>query len=921
MRLALLLVLALIPLLQRLSAQSANPGFTVRGRVVDSPGHRGAAGVEIFLPDQKRMVLSGADGEFSIDGMLPGIFTLCIRADAEPSDTLRLYADPAHPVLPDIQVQRPAYPEPAAEAIPEIVVQAEDAGGGIGAGDYAPAAAGRNPFTSAAAFGLFPFRFRERAYSRSSQDVLINALPVHDPASLNLPWNSWSGITEAFRNRDRQYGLGMSDAAFGGLAGTLAFDLTAASRRPRTRLRYALANRSYRNSLSYSRSSGLLPSGWAWAVEASYRLARVGVVPGTFYEGASLYAGISRAFGPGSLHLSVCGAWSQAGHSAAVTEETVRLTDNAWYNPNWGLQEGRVRNARVSSGFQPFAILTHQYRPGKRFRLETSLLTQAGRSGISGLDYYNAANPRPDYYRYLPSYLQMSGRDPELAAFYSRPQIDWDELYQQNLQQWDSIQNAGGQAGNTVRGRRSVYVLYRDMQALRKIAAGSNLQWRPGRAVRVNAGLSAISQSEERYRELADLLGGEFYVNTDPFQNAGAGRLAQYDIGVPDRLIRKGDRYGFDYIARSRESSAWTGLQATLGRFDLHLGGRWQYRGYQREGRFRSGVFPESSFGPGSWLDQAGLMYKGGLSYRLSGRSLLSLQVLSGNRLPGFDQLFIAPRVRNTVNELARPEALQGLECGLAHRSPGLHLHLAGFATRSSGGVELRRYYSDDPAFASFVNCLTAGVSKQYTGIEAGAELRLGLPLTLRLAVSATDAFYAANPEAMYIYGDSDTAQVPLRREVFLENLALASGPQTAGTLGIEYRSAGYWYAGLTVNYAARNYVDVNPERRSEAAIQGLERGSAAMQAILDQERLPAAYTIDASAGRNWLLSQFLKRLPRGTYLYLNASLSNLLDRSYRSGGYEQLRFDFAGRNPQKFASKYYYAPGRNFLLSMSLRW
>jgi hypothetical protein len=39
-----------------------------------------------------------------------------------------------------------------------------------------------------------------------------------------------------------------------------------------------------------------------------------------------------------------------------------------------------------------------------------------------------------------------------------------------------------------------------------------------------------------------------------------------------------------------------------------------------------------------------------------------------------------------------------------------------------------------------------------------------------------------------------------------------------------------------------------------------------------------------------------------------------------RTGGFEQLRYDFAERNPEKFAPKYFYGQGRNFYLGLSLK-
>jgi hypothetical protein len=37
------------------------------------------------------------------------------------------------------------------------------------------------------------------------------------------------------------------------------------------------------------------------------------------------------------------------------------------------------------------------------------------------------------------------------------------------------------------------------------------------------------------------------------------------------------------------------------------------------------------------------------------------------------------------------------------------------------------------------------------------------------------------------------------------------------------------------------------------------------------------------------------------------------------TGGFEQYRFDYAGKDPQKYPNKYYYAYGANYFLNVSV--
>jgi hypothetical protein len=213
------------------------------------------------------------------------------------------------------------------------------------------------------------------------------------------------------------------------------------------------------------------------------------------------------------------------------------------------------------------------------------------------------------------------------------------------------------------------------------------------------------------------------------------------------------------------------------------------------------------------------------------------------------------------------------------------------------------------------------GVNTRCTGLEAAAEVHITPVLSVAAIAALGQAFYTNNPASIGVYADNDTVSVPTERKAFIENYYLAVGPQSAYTLGFRYGPKKFWYANLNLNYFDRNYVDINPDRRSAEAVAGLPVGSEQYHRILDQEKLPAAFTVDVSVSKSFLLSKFSKALPRSTFLYLNIGISNLLDsKDIRTGGFEQLRYDFAGENPGKFPPKYFYAYGRNFFVNISLR-
>jgi hypothetical protein len=116
-------------------------------------------------------------------------------------------------------------------------------------------------------------------------------------------------------------------------------------------------------------------------------------------------------------------------------------------------------------------------------------------------------------------------------------------------------------------------------------------------------------------------------------------------------------------------------------------------------------------------------------------------------------------------------------------------------------------------------------------------------------------------------------------------------------------------------------WLDFNPVRRTEAAVNGLEPGTELWHNILDQTKLKPQHTVDVFAGWSWLMNNKFKGMQKRTFLMFNVGINNILNNTnIVTGGYEQLRFDFAEKNTEKFPAKKFYAYGTNFMASISLR-
>ncbi|MBS1615446.1 MAG: TonB-dependent receptor [Bacteroidetes bacterium] len=912
-------------------AQDGGGSGLVTGRLVSQDAHKPVSDVQLVLPRRKLLATTDAEGKFVFSRVPFGNYELLISSPSIQADTLKVSLQKAIVDLGDIVVVRTDNNQgPSSQQIPVISLEENDLSAdddGVRLANVSGLlGASRDPFVSAVAFVFGPYRFQARGYDRNRQEVMINGAPMNDVETGDAYWSQWGGLNDVFRSRSNTYGLQPAAYSFGDVNGSVYFDASAASQRKQTRVTYSATNRNYSNRLMLTYSSGLLKNGWAYSLSASRRWAKEGYIPGTFYDGYSYYAGLSKRFAGGKheLNLITFGAPTQRGKSSPVTQETYDLAGSNFYNPNWGYQNGEKRNARVANSYQPVAILNYRYAPSNNLRWNTSLSVQSGKNRNSSLDWYNAENPRPDYYRNLPSYLSLNELDPSTAQFYGQQQVDWNKLYNENYSNYDSIVNAGGIAGNTVRGKRSVYVVADDVDDVRKFNFNTRIEKVESEHITVQAGLQFMSQRAESYRQLTDLMGGDFYTNLNQFavlQNVPDVAFDQYDLNAPNRAIREGDKYGYDYISRFSKGFIWAQMQATFNKFDFFLSGRGGFQNFSREGLYRNGLFPTESYGRSSQQHFGSYGLKGGVTYKLDGRNYFFLHAGLSQEPPSFDNTYISPRTRSLTVLDPSVEKISSIEGGYLMRTPKYNIRLVGYATDVKDATEIKRFYNDDPAFRSFVNYVIRGVNTRYTGLEAAVEVKLMPVLSVSAVAALGQAFYTSNPKSIGIYQDNDTVSVPTERKAYIQNYYLAVGPQSAYTLGFRYGPMKYWYANLNLNYFDRNYVDINPDRRTSEAVSGLVPGSEQYHRIVDQEKLPSSFTVDLSISKSFLLSKYSKALPRNTFLYFSLGVSNLLDsKDIRTGGFEQLRYDFASENPDKFPSKYFYGYGRNFFLNLSLK-
>lgn len=789
--------------------------------------------------------------------------------------------------------------------------------------------AGRDPFLSTVAYNFSIVRFRLRGYENNSSSVYINGIDFNGLDNGYIPFGLWGGLNSVMRSQQNVYGIGVNDFSFGNIALNTHIDLRASAQRAQTQVGYALSNRNYTHRITLHHGSGFDKKGWAYSFAFTGRYATEGYVPGTYYQGVSYYAAVDKKISRKDLiTLITFGAPTEVGRQNASVREAMDIAGSNYYNSSWGWQNGKKRNANVLQTYQPVLMAIYDHKPTEKSSLLTTIAYLWGKRKNSGVDWYNASDPRPDYYRYLPSYYRND--NPTLSQllydyYRNNPdalQIQWDRLYESNIGNIRTIKDVDGIPNNDITGKRSVYILSNRVIDMKRIIANTIYNHNLNKRVLLTLGANYQQQINHYYQEVKDLLGGDFWININQFAERdypNDQQAIQHDLNQPNRIVKEGEQYGYNYKITIHQAMAWGQLLFNLNRFDFFTSIKISQTGFFRTGINRNGLFPDNSYGDAPKQNFMNVGVKAGITYKINGRNYLFINSTYRTSPPFFENAYVSQRTRNTVQEGLTSEKIFSNEAGYKLNTPRIRLGISGYYTSIINGVDVLTFYHDQ--YQSFVNYALSNINKIFYGGELGVEIKLTSILSFNGSASVGRYYYNSRQHAV-ITADNNASNLG-KQIVYLKNYRIPSTPQNAYSAGFFYRSPKFWYVSFSSNYFDNMWLSPNPLRRTVEAIADTDpenpSSEVLQQSILRQEKFPRALTLDFFGGGSKLLPRSNNN--RRTYILYNIGVSNLLNRkNITSGGFEQLRFDFEEKNVDKFPPRYYYAYGINFFASIGLR-
>lgn len=771
-------------------------------------------------------------------------------------------------------------------------------------------------FLRRAAFDFGAVWFRLRGLGQEEQKLYLNGLSLNSPFDGRPDWNRLGGLTDIGRNPGQALGLAFNENGFGGLGELRSLKARPNSLRPGTRLTLSSANRNYRWRQMITYNSGSRPNGLNLLLTFSHRHAAMGYVRGTPYRSAAAYGMLQWV--PNKSHeLGVFGLFAtiKRGTRPAQTEEVLSHAGDR-YNPQWGWDKGKIRNARLRSESLPLIGLQYSYR-GSRLKANMVLGYLGGQEGRERLNYFGASNPDPVYYRNLPSFYLNSPLGPNYwNAWVARENLD-----NQPQLNWNRLRQANTLAGPEQPAR---YAVFADLMATRKWSLRSTIQYIPISRWEFSGFFEMGNTLLDFGQEVKDLLGAAFHRDWDPFS-----KTVNDLEGKTNKTA--GERVGYSYNLFKRDWELAVQGQRQLARWEFALGLSFGKRVYHRAGLFKNERYPEGSLGESAVQRYTSLVLKFGLGYRLSGRHWFFGYYTYRSLPPELHQAFVDARQRDLPFPNTSPLVHSGGSLNWFLRHPRVKGRVSAYYFRLNGGRDLKSYFAETAFGSAFVREASWGYSSLHFGMETGLEVQLDPEFTLGLAISAGRWRHLADPKVQLFAWPDPQATASLPKSGYLDagtaqikGRSIPNAPELAGSLSLAYRSPRFWWMDLRLNYLGPRTIIPALLRQTEifletAATPGESIIPPGIQAASKRpEMLEGVYLLNLSLGKSWRY--------RGKYLSAFLGWNNLLNRPYRSGGYQQGRLaslpvyaeDIQGGRPS-FGPRFWNGYGRTYFLNLSL--
>ena len=662
-------------------------------------------------------------------------------------------------------------------------------------------------------------RISIRGFSQRNVGVMIDGVPVNDMENGWVYWSNWFGLDQITNQIQVQRGLGATKLAMPSVGGTMNIitQPTGGKRQIKVNQEYGSGN-FLRTSLSYK--SGKLKNGWGILFSGSYKQGD-GWVDGLYTRGAFYYLKIQKKTGDHLTSLSAFGA---------PQEHAQRSFNQPIYY--WDEQYARDLGVEIPDGASGFNLdngIRHNQHYGYITKPNGERVIKAERRNY----YHKPQITLKDFWKVNEklswsnmAYMSIGrggGERLRNSGGIIRDEnglVDWDEIIRNN----QVITLFGQEYPSTDPAYhpdllKSSQVLTASVNNHMWIGGLSQFDFNPNDNWEISGGLDYRYYKGEHYTELRDLLGGNYWVNTQD-QNAISNMKTEGDkVGWQpyhnhrDALVQWMGAFGQAEYSKGRWT-AFVNLSTVVNSYkgvdysekrEIHLDDTILYIGGQDVVEYEGEIYhpnhPDLKYNQTETKWIPGFTAKAGANFNITEKSNIFVNVGYLSRTPQYSNV-----IDNNTNEFFAEilnENIMAAEAGYGFRSRKISFNVNGYYTYWENkpfpfGVAVPD--PNDPT--QFIRANVNGMDALHMGIEFDGVYKIFKNLAIEGMISVADWTWQSS-EKIDVVGTTF--------EFDAKGVHVGDAAQTTLSGSIRYEPIRGGYISVRYTYFDRYYSDFDP--------------------------------------------------------------------------------------------------------------
>ena len=774
-------------------------------------------------------------------------------------------------------------------------------------------------------------RITIRGFNQRNVAVMIDGVPVNDMENGWVYWSNWFGLDAVTSNIQVQRGLGASKIAIPSVGGTMNILTSGINNKRKAYFKQEYGSfGKLRSNFSYN--SGKLKNDWAFTFSGSYKRGN-GFVEETFSEGVFYYAKVQKTLGKHILSLTAMGAPQEHGQRSYKSDIATYSTEVAQqlgiadsnfgditdkgiaYNKHWGnLNRWSLLNGDTINNFETLNTKKNYYHK-PQFSLK-DFWSVNDRLYISNIAYASIGNGGG------------TGVDGNTNAY--------DNFGQYNLQQaYDANSNNVNELFSDSEKESTTY-LRSSINNHYWYGLLSTLNYQLKDWLTLSGGLDFRYYKGEHYREVYDLLGGDYIIDESNnnqnslmkregdivgYHNDGlvkwSGLFSQleYNYGNISAFINisgaNSANKRIDYFKKKSlvldDTTYYDALGTSVSteiEFDENGNIIGATKNLVPDTLFHNGVAytinsEEAQFSETDWKWIRGYTIKAGANQNIDDNNNVFFNIGYISKAPRFNNIY---DYNNNLYRDIENEIVEAVELGYAYRSPRFSSNVNLYSTiwknkPSNGGVSV---VIDDVTYRANIN----GMDAHHKGVEIDAKMILDDKLSAEFLVSLGDWIWTS-ADTVRFYDDNNQPIIDdfgneVKQSFDAAGVHVGDAAQTQYGFSLRYEVNDDFYLKLRGTYFSDYYSDFDPLSLSDE------------NARRESWKIPEYTLFDFHAGYTY---RFNKR----TNLKLRLSVLNLWDEIYISDAQNNDPYNAEFSEFDAKSAGVFFGLGRRFNLSAAV--